>query len=120
VLVSVREAESPRTIARAADRGIAGYVDSWDPEDVQGAIDVAMRRHREQQRLHEKVEQLESALERRAVIERAKGILMERHRLVEREAFELLRDHARSSSRTVVEIAQAVLDGHALLPKSAG
>src|SRR3954468_1747593 len=35
VLVSVREAESPSTIARAADMGIAGYVDSWQPEDVQ-------------------------------------------------------------------------------------
>ena len=68
-----------RTIARAADMGIAGYVDSWAPDDVQGAIEVAMRRYREEQRLHEKVEQLESALERRAVIERAKGILMERH-----------------------------------------
>ncbi len=117
VLVSVRQAESPRTIARAADMGIAGYVDSWAPEDVQGAIDVAVRRHREEQRLHEKVAQLESALDRRALIERAKGILMERHGLDDRAAFELLREHARSSSRTVLDIAQAVLEGHALLPK---
>ena len=118
VLVSVREAENPRTIARAAEMGIAGYVDSWEPQDVQGAIDVAMRRHREKERLHEKVSQLESALARRALIERAKGILMERHRLDDRAAFELLREHARSSNRTVLEIAQAVLDGHALLPGS--
>jgi response regulator NasT len=119
VLVSVREAESPLTIARAADLGIAGYVDSWAPDDVQAAIEVAMRRWREEQRLQEKVEQLESALERRAIIERAKGILMERHTVDDRAAFELLRDHARSSSRRVVEVSQAVLDGHALLPKSA-
>ncbi|HEX6022257.1 MAG TPA: ANTAR domain-containing protein [Solirubrobacter sp.] len=115
VLVSVREAESPRTIARAADMGIAGYVDSWEPEDVQGAIDVAVRRHREERRLHEKVAQLESALERRAVIERAKGILMERHKIDDRRAFEMLREHARSSSRTVVAVAQTVLDGHPLM-----
>src|SRR3954464_3651022 len=62
VLVSVRAAESPSTIARAADMGIAGYVDSWEPTDVQAAIEVALRRHREQQRLNEKVSQLESAL----------------------------------------------------------
>src|SRR4051794_36909719 len=116
VLVTVREAESSSTIARAADMGIAGYVDSWEPADVQGAIDVAVRRWREEQRLNEKVAQLESALDRRAVIERAKGILMERHAVGEREAFELLRDHARSGSRRVVEVAQSVLDGHALLP----
>src|SRR3954471_22872857 len=119
VLVTVREAESPSTIARAADLGITGYVDSWAPQDVQAAIDVALRRWREEQRLNEKVAQLESALDRRAVIERAKGILMERHSLGDRAAFELLRDHARNSGRRVVDVAQSVLDGHALLPKSA-
>jgi AmiR/NasT family two-component response regulator len=117
VLVSMRSAESTATVARAADMGIAGYVDSWEPQDVQAAIEVALRRHREASHLNEKVEQLESALERRAVIERAKGILMERHGVSEREAFERLRDHARAGSRRVVEIAQAVVDGHALLPK---
>ncbi len=118
VLVTVREAEDPSTIAKAAEMGIAGYVDSWAPEDVQGAIEVALRRHREELRLNEKVDQLQSALERRAVIERAKGVLMERHSLDERHAFELLRDHARSTSRRVVDVAQSVLDGHALLPRS--
>jgi AmiR/NasT family two-component response regulator len=117
VLVSMRSAESTATVARAADMGIAGYVDSWEPQDVQAAIEVALRRHREASHLNEKVEQLESALERRAVIERAKGILMERHGVSEREAFERLREHARAGGRRVVEIAQAVLDGHALLPK---
>jgi response regulator NasT len=120
VLVTVREAEDRSTIAKAAEMGIAGYVDSWAPEDVQAAIEVAMRRHREEQRLNEKVDQLQTALERRAVIERAKGILMERHALDERGAFDLLRDHARSTSRRVVDVAQSVLDGHALLPRSTG
>jgi response regulator NasT len=117
VLVSMRAAESPATVAKAADMGIAGYVDSWAPEDVQAAIEVALRRHREATRLSEKVEQLETALERRAIIERAKGILMERHAIDERAAFERLREHARSGGRRVVEIAGAVVDGHPLLPK---
>jgi AmiR/NasT family two-component response regulator len=117
VLVSVRQAKDPSVIARAADMGISGYVDSWAPHDVQAAIEVAMRRHREETRLTEKVEQLETALERRTVIERAKGVLMERHDIGEQESFQRLREHARSSSRRVVDVAQAVLDGHALLPK---
>ena len=117
VLVSVREAKDPQIIARAADMGITGYVDSWEPHDVQAAIEVALRRHREEERLAEKVEQLQTALERRTVIERAKGILMERHSADDRAAFELLRDHARSGGRRVVDVAQSVLDGHALLPK---
>jgi AmiR/NasT family two-component response regulator len=104
-------------LARAAEAGISAYAESMDPEAVQGAIEVAVRRYREAAQLSEKVEQLEGALERRGVIERAKGILMERHSVSEREAFELLRDHSRASGRRVIEVAQSVLDGHALLPK---
>ena len=104
-------------VARAAERGISAWVESATPNSVQAAIEVAMRRYREARQLSEKVEQLETALERRGVIERAKGILMERHGLPEREAFELLRDHSRSGSQRVVDVAQAVVDGHALLPR---
>ena len=104
-------------LSRAAERGISAYVESMDPESIQGAIEIAVRRDREARRLHEKVDQLEGALDRRAVIERAKGIIMERHGVGERDAFELLRDHARTTGRRVVDVAQSVLDGHALLPK---
>jgi AmiR/NasT family two-component response regulator len=104
-------------VARAAELGISAFVEASDAEAIQAAIEVATRRYREASRLFEKVEQLEGALERRAVIERAKGILMERHGVDDREAFRLLRDQARASGRRVVEIAQAVVEGHALLPK---
>jgi AmiR/NasT family two-component response regulator len=105
-------------LSRAAERGISAYVESMDPESIQGAIEVAVRRYREASRLHEKVDQLESALERRGAIERAKGILMERHGVGERQAFEMLRDRSRTTGRRVVDVAQAVLDGHSLLPKA--
>ena len=59
---------------------------------------------------------LEGALARRALIERAKGILMERHDVGDEAAFEMLRTHARSSNRKLVDIANAVIDGRALLP----
>jgi AmiR/NasT family two-component response regulator len=104
-------------LARAAEAGISAYAESMDPQAIQGAIEIAVRRYREAARLGDKVQQLESALERRGIIERAKGILMERHSVAEREAFELLRDHSRASGRRVVEVAQSVLDGHALLPR---
>ena len=93
-------------VARAAERGISAWIESTTPEVVQGAIEVALRRYEETSRLQVKVDQLESALERRAVIERAKGILMERHGLDERGAFELMRDHARAQNRRVVDVAR--------------
>jgi AmiR/NasT family two-component response regulator len=106
-------------VARAAERGISAWIESASPEVVQGAIEVALRRYEEASRLETKVEQLESALERRAMIERAKGILMERHSIDDRAAFELLRDHARAQSRRVVDVAVTVAEGHGLLPRRA-
>lgn len=103
-------------VRSAAERGIDAFARPQFEEEVQGAIELAIKRHGEKLRLTEQVEQLESALERRGTIERAKGILMERHGVGEREAFELLRQQARSSNRRVLELAHAVCEGHALLP----
>lgn len=107
-------------LAAAAQRGIAAFASSEELDEIQGAIEVAIHRHRETQALSAEVDTLRSALERRAVVERAKGILMERHGLGERAAFELLRTQARSEGRRVVDLASAVTDGHALLPRDAG
>jgi AmiR/NasT family two-component response regulator len=100
---------------RAAERGIYAAVRDGDPGALQSAIEVAMRRHAEHEQLAEEVGRLQSALERRAVIERAKGILMERHGIGDREAFDRLRSHARSRNRTVIDVAAAVTEGHGLL-----
>jgi AmiR/NasT family two-component response regulator len=105
-------------MARAAERGISALIESTSPESVQGAIEVALRRYREAAELSDKVGQLETALERRTVIERAKGIVMERHGVDEQAAFELLRERARSSNRRVIDVARAVVEGHGLLPKA--
>jgi response regulator NasT len=105
-------------VARAAERGISAWVESTQPNAVQAAIEVAMRRYREAVQLSDKVEQLQTALDRRTMIERAKGILMERHGIDERRAFELLREQARSNSKPVVDVSHAVVSGHALLPRN--
>lgn len=118
VIVLLGEHE-PQFVSAAAARGIDAFARPRFETEVQGAIEIAMRRHAETTRLTEQVEQLENALERRGTIERAKGILMERHGVDERKAFELLRGHARRSSRRVVDLAHAVADGHALLPRNA-
>ena len=43
---------------------------------------------------------------------------MERHGIGEREAFDRLRDHARSRNRTRRGRRGSVAEGHALLPKA--
>jgi AmiR/NasT family two-component response regulator len=60
---------------------------------------------------------LKGAFGRRALTERAKGILMERHSIDEASAFEMLRQHSRIGNRKLINLAAAVVDGHRLLPK---
>jgi response regulator NasT len=117
-VIAIVEKEDPEFVAAAAQRGISAYAREGRAESIQAAIEVAMRRHEEKRKLVEQIQRLESALERRALIERAKGIVMERHSVSEREAFDRLRDHARSRNRTVVDVAASVSEGHALLPKA--
>jgi response regulator NasT len=102
-------------VERAAKRGIYAVVREADEQAMGDAIEVAMRRHAEASHLSQQVGRLETALERRALIERAKGILMERHGIGDREAFDRLRAHARSRNKSVVDLAAAITDGHALL-----
>jgi response regulator NasT len=117
-VIALLDHENADFVAEAAERGIFAYARQETTESIQSAIEVAMRRWREHHKLSEQVERLEGALQRRALIERAKGILMERHSLDDRVAFEQLREHARSNNRTVVDVAAAVTEGHALLRKA--
>jgi response regulator NasT len=117
-VVAVLDEADPDFLSEAAQRGIAAFAAPPDENNVQAALELAVRRHADAERLTERVDQLETALERRTVIERAKGILMERHGVDDRAAFELLRDHARRNGRTVVAVARSVDEGHALLPKN--
>lgn len=116
VLLGTHDASFVRT---AAERGIDAFARPQFEQEVQGAIELAVKRHRERVRLTEQVEQLETALQRRGTIERAKGILMERHGVDDRQAFELMRQQARRSNLRVLDLAHAVADGHALLPNRA-
>jgi len=117
-VIAMVEKEDPEFVSAAAKRGIYAYAREGMADSIQSAIEVAVRRHAETRELAQQVERLETALERRALIERAKGILMERHNIGEREAFDRLRDHARSRNRTVVDVSASVAEGHALLPKA--
>ena len=109
-VIALLHVQDRNFIMEAAKRGIFAYViDGGDPEELQSSIDVVLRRFAE-------YHSLEGAFGRRAVTERAKGILMERHGVDEEAAFHLLRDHARRKQAKLVDIAEAVVAGHPLLP----
>ena len=66
----------------------------------------------------EQVERLESALERRARHRARQGHPHGAPRRRRARGLRALREHARSTNRTVVDVAAAVAEGHALLPKA--
>ncbi len=103
-------APDPAFVKEASKRGIFAYITDAGAEEWQSSIDIVLRRFTE---YHD----LEGAFGRRALTERAKGILMERHSIDETTAFLMLRDQARAANRKLVDIAAAVVDGHPLLPR---
>ena len=109
-VIVLLHAPDPTFVKEASKRGVFAYITDADATDWQSSIDIVLRRFAE---YHD----LEGAFGRRALTERAKGILMERHSVDEASAFEMLREHSRTANRKLVDVATAVVDGHRLLPK---
>jgi AmiR/NasT family two-component response regulator len=111
-VIAVLEVEDTSFIREAAKRGVFAYLADGEAEELESALDIVLQRFAE-------FRNLEGAFGRRAVTERAKGILMERHGVDEQRAFELLRAQSRNSGRKLVEVAASVVEGHLLLPARA-
>ena len=109
-VIALIHARDPGFVKEASKRGVFAHISDADVEDWQISIDIVLRRFAE---YHE----LEGAFGRRALTERAKGILMERHGVDEGRAFEMLREQSRASNRKLLDLAAAVVDGHRLLPE---
>ena len=96
-------------VGRAVDAGVFGYlVKPFRESDLLPAIEAARARHAELQALRDEAGSLRDALEARKLIERAKGLLMEKDGLSEGEAFARLRGASQQTGRPLREVAEAV------------
>jgi AmiR/NasT family two-component response regulator len=109
-VIALLHAPNPAFVKEASKRGVFAHISDDDAEDWQSSIDIVLRRFAE---YHD----LQGAFGRRALTQRAKGILMERHSIDENAAFEMLRERSRIDNRKLIDLAAAVVDGHRLLPK---
>jgi AmiR/NasT family two-component response regulator len=107
-VIALLEAGDPVWVNEAAKRGIFAYIVDGDPGDMQSAIDITLRRYTD-------FANLQGAFARRAVIERAKGIIMSREEVDEDRAFERLRLESQRSGHRVYDVAQAVISSHLVL-----
>lgn len=97
-------------VSRAVEAGVFGYlVKPFREQDLVPAIQTARARHEELAALREEAESLAEALAARKSIERAKGLLMEKEGLSERDAFERLRRASQISGRPLKVVADALI-----------
>jgi two-component system, response regulator PdtaR len=103
-------------IEQARDAGALAYlVKPFQKSDLVPAIELAIARFKELSALADEVKGLEEQLETRKVVDRAKGILMDRHGLSEQDAFSFIQKRAMNDRVRMKDVAQLVLDGE-LLP----
>jgi len=99
-------------VERARDAGALAYlVKPFQRGELVPAIEVALGRFAEMQALTAEVRGLEEQLETRKIVDRAKGILMDRHGMAENEAFTFIQRGAMSARQTMQQVAQRVIDG---------
>src|ERR1700740_1135104 len=97
-------------VSRAVEAGVFGYlVKPFREQGLLPAVAAARARHDELNALRAEAESLSDALAARKVIERAKGLLMEKERLSEQEAFARLRRASQARGRPLKVIAAAVV-----------
>lgn len=101
----------PEQIEAALEAGVAAYVvEGLAPNRVRPVIEVAIRRFRAYQALRSQLEAAQATLAERTLIERAKGVLMQRSGLAEDAAHRLLRRSAMDRGERLVQMARRILD----------
>lgn len=97
-------------IDRAKDAGVFGYlVKPFKQTDLLPAIEIAISRYKEMNELSKEVSSLQEKLETRKLVDRAKGILMDKRGLKEQEAFRWIQLQSMNARKSMKEIAEAVI-----------
>ena len=98
-------------IDKARDAGAMAYlVKPFTKADLVPAIEVAVSRYQELKQLEREVASMNERLETRKLVERAKGLLMEKQALSEPEAFKWIQRAAMDRRTTMKAVAQVVVE----------
>ncbi|AKQ42904.1 response regulator receiver/ANTAR domain-containing protein [Aurantiacibacter atlanticus] len=103
-------------IAASIDAGVSAYVvDGLASNRIKPLLDLAVRRFNAFSRLQSELADAKGKLADRETIDRAKRILIDNKGVSEPEAYGELRRKAMSSSRRIIDIAEAVVTAHELM-----
>ena len=100
-----------RHVKDAVKAGVSAYiVAGLSAERIRPILDIAMARFEHEQELRQELADTKTELKDRKVIDRAKGLLMERQGLSEQAAFEKMRKTAMDKGLKLAEVAQRMID----------
>ncbi len=100
-------------LARAREAGVAAYlVKPFREADLAPAIEVALARFQEFRELKKQAADLKAAMETRKLVDRAKGILMDRQALTEAEAFRKIQKMSMNNRKPMRDVAEAIILAH--------
>jgi two-component system, response regulator / RNA-binding antiterminator len=115
-IVLFTESEDEQSMEQAMRAGVSAYIVAGLTADrIKPVLNVALARFKQEQKLLTELSDTKHKLAERKVIERAKGLLMARHRLTEDQAYQKLRNMAMNKNLKLAEIAQRILDVEDLL-----
>ena len=100
----------PAYLPNCSEAGVLGYVTKPFAEaQIAAAVEVALARFQELQSLEKELGDTRATLETRKLLDRAKGVLMDRHGLKEDEAFRRIQKLSMDSRKSMREVAEAIL-----------
>jgi len=98
------------TVKRASTSGIAAFLTKpLRQQDLLPAIEIALQHVEEVENLKEKIDDLREFIENRKIIEKAKGLLMEKNRVPEAEAYRIMQKSAMDKRKTLRQVADMIL-----------
>jgi response regulator NasT len=99
-------------IEQARDAGALAYlVKPFQRSELIPAVEVALGRFQEMRALEDEVKGLEDQLETRRLVDRAKGLLMDKHAMTENDAFSFIQKTAMRERTTMKSVAQRIIEG---------
>jgi response regulator NasT len=99
-------------IEQARDAGALAYlVKPFQRSELIPAVEVALGRFQEMRALEDEVKGLEDQLETRRLVDRAKGLLMDKHAMSENDAFSFIQKTAMRERTTMKAVAHRIIEG---------
>lgn len=97
-------------VEQAKEAGVTSYlVKPLQENELVPALEIALARAKEMQTLEKQVDSLSERLEMRKLVERAKGVLMEKFSISEAEAYRRIQKISMNSRKSMREVAEAIL-----------